>query len=411
VYEPLVRFGIKFFKYFSKSLKQQGISAPYIRKCTTKTYFKEKKMKRVLICHVLICALLLAIAGCSDDNVSHHGQDYGNTVKPDIEPEHPPDNIEPGDTEPEDPELEVPEPKDPEPEVPEPEDPEPEVPELEDPEPEVLEPEVLEPEDPEPEVPEPEVPEPEVPEPEVPEPEDPEPEDPEPEVPEPEDPEPEDPEPVPFDRTPKMLINELRTEYESSKKRAEYVEFKVKSAGNLEGVKLFIMWDAKKPFEYGFPAIEVEAGEYITLHLRALEDNCVDELGQDLQQSGGTDSCPSARDLWVSGTKKLLHKTDIAYLQNASGGIMDAVIMNEKPEETWPQVRQHFTELTEFLFSKGAWKSEDGQLPSPLDSVDTSAIKSSTIKSVSRNEEGEDTNTANDWYVTASNGITPGLPN
>jgi hypothetical protein len=203
----------------------------------------------------------------------------------------------------------------------------------------------------------------------------------------------------------------LFTEYDSSKKRAEFVEFKVKSAGNLGGVKLFIKWNAKKPFEYGFPAIEVEAGEYITLHLRALEDNCVDELGQDLSQSGGTDSCPTARDLWVSDTKKLLHQTDIVYLQNTNGGIMDAVIMNEKPEETWPKARQHFEELTEFLFNKGAWKSESGQLPGPLDSVDTSGIKTSKTRSVSRYEEGEDTNTADDWYVTGNKGTTQGLPN
>jgi hypothetical protein len=328
----------------------------------------------------MIYALLLAIVGCSDGNFPDQEQDSDNSVESDIEL-HPPDSIDPEDPEPEDPEPEDPEPEDPKPEDTEPEDPEPEDTEPEDPEPEDTEPE------------------------------DPEPEDPEPEDPEPEDTEPEDTEPVPFDRTPKMLINELRTEYSKDANRTEFVEFKVKSAGNLEGVKLFIMWDAKKPFEYGFPAIEVEAGEYITLHLRTLEDNCVDELGSDLSQSGGTDSCPTARDFWVSGIKKLLHKTDIVYLQNASGDIMDAIIMNENPEEMWPSTRQHFDELTEFLFNKGAWNSEDGQLPDPLDSVDTSAIKSSAIKSVSRYEEGEDTNTANDWYITASNEITPGLPN
>jgi hypothetical protein len=353
-------------------------------------------MRRVFICYVMICALLLAIVGCSDGNFPDQKQNSENSEESEdpgpkiIEPENPePENSEPENPEPEDPEPEDPEPEDPEPEAPEPEDPEPEAPE---------------PEDPEPEDPEPEDPEPEDPEPEAPEPEDPEPEDPGPEDPEPED-------PVPIDRTPKMLINELRTEYDSKAKRAEFVEFKVKSAGNLKGVKLFIKWDAKKPFEYSFPAIEVKTGEYITLHLRTLENNCVDELGSNLSLSEGTDSCPTARDLWISGNKKLLHKTDIVYLQNASGGIMDAIIMNEKLDKTWPQARQHFEELSEFLFNKGAWKSANGQLPDPLDSVDTSAIKTAVTRSISRYEEDEDTNTASDWYVTAIGGVTPGLPN
>jgi hypothetical protein len=348
--------------FFINTKATEHLRAIYTHKYTTKTNFKEKKMRRVLICYVMICALLLAIVGCSDGNFPDQEQDSDNSVESDIDlDEDPPNSIDPVN-----PEAEDPEPEDPEPEDPEPEDPEPE---------------------------------------------DPEPKDPEPEDPEPKDPEPEAPEPVPIDRTPKMLINELRTEYSKDAKRTEFIEFKVKSAGNLEGVKLFIMWDAKKPFEYGFPAIEVEAGEYITLHLRTLEDKCVDELGSDLSQSEGTDSSATSRDFWIPGNKKLLHKTDIAYLQNTSGGIMDAIVMNEKLDKTWPKARQHFEELTEFLFNKGAWKSANGKLPGPLDGVDTSAVGSAATRSVSRCEEDEDTDTANDWYVTGNGGVTPGMPN
>jgi len=100
---------------------------------------------------------------------------------------------------------------------------------------------------------------------------------------------------------PEILINELRTEYSSSAKHAEFIEFKVKTAGNLQGIKLYIMWDAKKPYIFPLPSIEVKAGEYITYHLRTLESENVDELGENLSISGGTDSCPTARDLWISG--------------------------------------------------------------------------------------------------------------
>jgi len=215
---------------------------------------------------------------------------------------------------------------------------------------------------------------------------------------------------LPESEPPKFLeINELYTEYSGPAKRAEFIEFKAKSAGNLDGIQLYIMWDAKKPYVFDFPAINVKLGEYIVLHLRTLDDGCVDELGEDLAESGGTESCPTARDLWVPGSTKYLHQTDIVYLQDANGRILDAIIMNETPGETWDKNRAHFAEIAKDLYNKGAWKSVDGKLPGPLDAVDTS--KTTATKSISRHEGKENTHTANDWYVTKTNGISLGQPN
>jgi hypothetical protein len=211
------------------------------------------------------------------------------------------------------------------------------------------------------------------------------------------------------DWIPKMEINELRTEYSGSVFRSEFIEFKVKSAGDLDGLKLFIMWNVKTPYIFDFPAVDVKLGEYIVFHLRTLENNCVDELGEDLSESAGTDSCPTARDLWFSGSAKWLHKTDIVYLQDANGSILDAVILNENPGETWSL--GHFAEIAEDLYNRGAWKSADGQLPGPFDAVDTSPIKSSKTKSISRYEGKENTHTANDWHITGNGEVTPGQPN
>jgi hypothetical protein len=213
------------------------------------------------------------------------------------------------------------------------------------------------------------------------------------------------------DWIPKIEINELRTEYSNSALRAEFVEFKVKSAGNLDGLKLYIMWDSKKPYIFDLPAVEVKSGEYVTLHLRTLDDFCVDELGEDLSESAGTDSSPTARDLWVPGNKEWLHKTDIVYLQDANGRILDAVILNEEPAETWKKNRAHFAGIIEYLYNRGAWKSTDGQPPGPLNAVDTSTIKSSATKSISRYEGRENTHSAKDWYITNTGGATPGKPN
>jgi len=211
------------------------------------------------------------------------------------------------------------------------------------------------------------------------------------------------------DWIPKMEINELRTE--NSGKRTEFIEFKVKSAGDLDKLKLYIMWNAKDAYIFDFPNVYVKSGEYITLHLRTLESNAVDELGEDLSESAGTDSSPTARDLWVPGNSKWLHKTDIVYLKDADGNIMDAVILNETPGEAWSKSQSHFAGIAEDLYNKGVWKSSDGKLPSPFDAVDTSTIKAAATKSISRHEGKEDSNTANDWYVTNTGGASPGQPN
>jgi len=209
-----------------------------------------------------------------------------------------------------------------------------------------------------------------------------------------------------------ILINELRTEFSSTTKRAEYIEFKITKAGNLNGISLHIMYDAKNPFIYYFPNIDVAIGEYITLHLRTLDNNCINELGDNLSLSGGIDSCPTARDLWIEGSNKILHKTDIVYLQDGNGNILDAIIMNESPSISWNKSQSHFQEIAEYLCNVGAWQTKDGEKPTAYDAVDTSSVGQSVYRSVCRYEGRQNHNNTTDWYLAATaNGATPGLPN
>jgi len=207
-----------------------------------------------------------------------------------------------------------------------------------------------------------------------------------------------------------LVINELRTEYSSTAKRAEYIEFKVTQEGNLNGISVHIMYNANNPFVYNFPDINVTLGEYITLHLRTVDNNSKDELGDNLALSGGVESCPTARDLWVSGSEKYLHKTDIVYLKDASGKIIDAVIMYEKPSLSWNKNQSHFAAIAEYLCSVGAWESKDAETPTAFDAVDASSIGASYTKSVCRYEWRANHFNTTDWYVTKTN-PTPGFAN
>jgi hypothetical protein len=207
-------------------------------------------------------------------------------------------------------------------------------------------------------------------------------------------------------RAPALRINELRTEY--SKPRAEYIELKMLSDGNLGALGVFAMGN-KEPLVYKFAPVEVKAGEYVVLHLRTFEESCKDEYGASLNESGGTDSSPTARDFWIADSKEYLRKTDAVYVLDQDGWVLDAVMLSEKPDFLWG--KDNFNKTADFLFNQGAWKSPVGEVCTPADAVDTSVYKGAATLSISRYEAAENTHTAADWYVTKSGGATPGLPN
>ena len=206
-------------------------------------------------------------------------------------------------------------------------------------------------------------------------------------------------------RIPRMLINELRTE--NSKPRYEFIEFKTLEAGNLGALRVFIAGNYKAPMVYEFPPIESSAGEYITLHLRTTEEGCRDELGSNLAESGGTDSDPAARDLWIPGSVKLLHKTDAVYLLDQDDNVVDAVMISESADPWWN--KDYFAQAAEFLFNAGAWKSPDGKICSPANAVRSTGT--TATRTICRDETAENTGTAVDWYITATSSATPGKPN
>jgi hypothetical protein len=221
---------------------------------------------------------------------------------------------------------------------------------------------------------------------------------------------------IPFrsrnERIPRILINELRTEYSSSsssppRPRIEFVELRVMEAGNLGALRLFIAGNTKKPLAFEFPPVEVAANQYLVVHLRTLESGAVNETGEDLSLSGGNEAGPEARDFWMPGTEKLLHKTDAVYLLDQDDKIIDAVMMSEQSDPWW--TKDHFVEAADLFYRQGAWVSGDGEIPGPAAAVITGS--STATRSICRDETVPDSNTAADWYVTVTSGATPGAKN
>jgi hypothetical protein len=222
---------------------------------------------------------------------------------------------------------------------------------------------------------------------------------------------------VPFrarnNRPPPLLITELRTEQGTStsktnpQTRVEFVELFAQEAGNLGALRLYIASHSFSQPVLEFSPIEVEAGEYIVIHLRTKEEGWADETGEDLSLSRGTDALETARDLWIPGNKKILHKDDLVYLLDQDGKIIDGVVITSDPEK--PDWASDSLQKAAALFaSQDAWLPQ----PSPAAALDCASIKTSTTKSISRHQDREDSNSAGDYYLTEKSGnASPGGPN
>lgn len=209
---------------------------------------------------------------------------------------------------------------------------------------------------------------------------------------------------VPFrtrnDRLPLFMITELRTEY--AKPKAEFVELKTLSPGNLGALRLFIASNGDKPV-FAFPPVEVDPGEYLVIHLRSLEAGTLNETGTDRGASPGTEAFPESRDFWVPDTKEKLRKTDAVFFMDQDDRILDGVVLSEKADTSW--AKEELAEAARLVNSQGAW------LPSPEPHHAVLSKGTTVTRSISRNETAPDRNRAEDWYITATSGVTPGKAN
>ena len=212
-------------------------------------------------------------------------------------------------------------------------------------------------------------------------------------------------------RIPDLVINELCTEYANvtAGRKAEFIEFKMKSDGNLGAMRVFIIGNSNAAREtiYEFSPVEVKKDEYVVLHLRTYDPASKNEYG-DLAESGGLNSSPTARDFWIPGTTKLLHKTAVVYVVDQDDRIINAVMICENPAAPWP--KDYFFEAANSLFEQGAWQAADGITSRPADAVNSSGT--TNTRTICRDETLAGNSGSNaDWYITATSSATPGGEN
>ena len=238
----------------------------------------------------------------------------------------------------------------------------------------------------------------------------------------------------------RVILSEVRNAYGTasvkdeegvsrSVHRSEYVELYVLKGGNLCGIEICSASDGSEK-KYTMPSIDVETGEYITVHMRTVNAEGIDgegmisETADDFTLSTHEDSCDSARDLWSDNTKSCFADSDIVYVQNVyDGTILDALVFAKSSVGEW---KESFSGIVAAVEQSGVW----GSSASPENAVCSDFITTSAAtRSYSRQNiddaiaayaAGEPIVNGKDvWMITANTGsgkkfvagITPGMKN
>jgi hypothetical protein len=202
------------------------------------------------------------------------------------------------------------------------------------------------------------------------------------------------------DRVPRLRLSEVRMDY--SKPKVEYLEMVALTAGNLGGVQIVNSANADATVRE-FPPVEVREGEFIVWHFRSVEEGLVNEL-EALDESGGTNASPLARDFWDDQARSPFKKTNVVFLRERAGGaILDALLCAEEGKADWPT--DALGEAALEAVRAGVWKPGAGV------SDAARAVGMSPTRTLARDSALTDTDTAADWIVCATGKCSPGLPN
>jgi hypothetical protein len=209
---------------------------------------------------------------------------------------------------------------------------------------------------------------------------------------------------------PRLSINEFTTQ--GSGKRPDCVELVALTGGNLAGVTVCEGVDDDFADRIVLPPVEIVAGEYLVIHFKpqGIPEE-IDETGS-LDESLGYDATDTARDFWVPGGDGLSGNNGVISVYDAPGGnIIDAVLYSNRTSESDENYggfgSARMQRQAELLVGTGAWEATDRTVR-PEDAVNPDGA--TATRSICR-RAGEDTDTADDWYIVPTRGVSFGSAN
>lgn len=211
-----------------------------------------------------------------------------------------------------------------------------------------------------------------------------------------------------------MIFNEIIMR--GSGNNPDCIEFLVIEGGNLGGMAWYLGTPDLHDAVYFFPGIQVEDGEYIVLHVRpeGIPEE-IDELGDDLSESGGRQTHPEARDLWLPQETGLPSNNAVLTLFNGGNVPVDSFIYSNRSSDSDQQYMGFGTSKmlrwADQIAEYGTWSFEGSQI-SPEDCV--SPEGSTGTRSVNRKEPepgGSLQGSRDLWYIVPTRAATIGSKN
>ncbi|UCF99868.1 MAG: hypothetical protein JSV89_10115 [Spirochaetaceae bacterium] len=210
---------------------------------------------------------------------------------------------------------------------------------------------------------------------------------------------------------PTLLINEFTTR--GSGNHPDAVEIKVMERGNMGGVVLYEGTPSNHDDRLIFPAFEVAAGEYLIVHFKpeGITGEIDETTSKDL--SGGLDASDQAYDFWIpEGTGISGNNGVISLYARPGGEILDGVLYSDRTSDSDEKYGGFGTldslERAQELVADSGWLIL-GEQVYPEDAV--SPEGSTGTRSICRSPDSADTDTAADWHIVPTLGLTFGEEN
>ncbi len=212
-------------------------------------------------------------------------------------------------------------------------------------------------------------------------------------------------------RVPALRLNEITTQGSTS--NPDKVEIRIEEAGNTAGLCLYEGTDSSWTSRKVFPAVEVEAGQYIVVHFKpaGLPEE-IDEV-DDPYACGAEEAVAGAWDLWVEGSTGISGNNGvIAVYRSSSGPLIDGFLYSNRTSSSDENYRgfgsTRALERADRLHEQGGWVSA-GRLVAPEDAVNPD--DSTATRSVCRMPAGADSDSAADWHIVPTGGSSFGFVN
>lgn len=209
---------------------------------------------------------------------------------------------------------------------------------------------------------------------------------------------------------PAMIINEFTTQ--GSGRNPDLVEILVLTDGNLAGAVLFEGTPENWEQRFVFPSVDVRAGDFLVVHFKP--QGTAEEVTERLRadESGGYNAS-DGWDFWVEdGTGLSGNNGVISLCENANGGYLDAVLYSNRTSDSDESYRgfgsRKVMERADAIHAAGQWTAS-GPTVAPEDAIDPDP--STGTRSMARGTDARDTNSAGDWHVTPTRGLSAGTPN